>query len=57
VTGNRPMVESAIGERAAEPFVEEEEEQRNLHAFRRETIGVSRSVTLQRSMALSLRRS
>ena len=55
MTGNRPMVESAMGERAAEPFVEEEEEQRNLHAFRRETIGVAGgvagAVALQQPMA------
>jgi hypothetical protein len=36
VTGNRPMVESTVGKRPAEPFMEEEEEQRNLHALRRE---------------------
>ena len=54
VTGNRPMVELAVGKRPAEPFVEEDEEQRNLHALRRETIDVSRYVTLQQSMAFEL---
>jgi hypothetical protein len=54
VTGNGPMVELAVGERTAEPFVEEEEEQRNLHAFRCETVGVSGSVTLEQSMAFEL---
>jgi hypothetical protein len=54
VTGDRTVVEAAVGERTAEPFVEEEEEQRNLHAFWRETIGVSGSVALQQSKAFEL---
>ena len=51
-SAGRPMmvgwavVEAAVGEWAAEPFVEEEEEQGHLDAFRRETIGVSGSITL-----------
>ncbi len=35
------VMEAAIGERAAEPFVEEEEEQGHLDAFRGEVVGVS----------------
>ena len=54
VTGDGAMVEAAVGERTAEPFVEEEEEQRNLDAFRGEAVGVSGSVTLQQSMAFEL---
>ena len=54
VTGNRPVVQSAVGNRPAERFVEEEEEQRSRHALRRETIDVSRHVTLQQSMAFEL---
>ena len=33
VTGGRPVVEPAVGEWTAEPFVEDEKEQRNLDAF------------------------
>jgi hypothetical protein len=36
-------VEAAIGERAAQPFVEEEKEQRNLNPFGGETIGVKKT--------------
>ena len=33
VLGIGAMVEAAVGERPAQPFVEEQEEQRNLDAF------------------------
>ncbi len=45
------VVEAAIGERAAQPFVEEEKEQRNLNPFGGETIGVAGAVALQQPMA------
>ncbi len=47
VTGGRTVVEAAVGERTAEPLVEEEEEQRNLDPFRGETVGVAGSIALQ----------
>ena len=40
-------MEAAVGERAAEPFVEEQEEQCNLNPLGRETVGVAGAVTLQ----------
>jgi hypothetical protein len=40
------VVKAAVGERSAEPFVEEQEEQRHLDAFRREPVGVARAVAL-----------
>ncbi len=43
-----------MGERAAEPFVEEEEEQRKLCDFRRETVGVPGPVTLQQAVTSEL---
>ena len=33
MTGDRAVVETAVGERTAEPFVEQEQQQRNLNAF------------------------
>jgi adenylate cyclase len=47
-------METAVGEEAAESFVEEEEEQRHLDSFRRETIGVAGAVTLWQAVALEL---
>jgi hypothetical protein len=47
VMGVGAAVEAAVGERAAEPFVEEQKEQCNLDPFRGETVGVAGSVTLQ----------
>ena len=43
-----------MGERAAQPFVEEEKEQRNLNPFGGETIGVAGAVALQQPMAFEL---
>ena len=48
------MVEAAIGERAAQGFVEEQEEERDLNAFGGETIGVAGVVALQQPVALEL---
>jgi hypothetical protein len=47
VMGVGAAVEAAVGERAAEPLVEEQEEQRKLNPFWGETVGVAGSVTLQ----------
>jgi hypothetical protein len=41
MVSGRAMVEAAMGQRAAEPLVEEEEEEGHLNAFRGETISVS----------------
>ena len=49
-----PVVEAAVGERSAQAFVEEEEEQRHLDAFWREAVGVSRAVTLDEAMPFEL---
>jgi len=46
VTGIGAMVKAAVGERPAEAFVEEQEEQRHLDAFWREPVGVARAVAL-----------
>ena len=48
------VMEAAMGERAAEPFVEEEEEQGHLDAFRGEAVGVSGSITLQQTVTFEL---
>ena len=56
VTGDRAVVEAAIGERAAQAFVEEQEEERDLNAFGGETIGVAGVVALQQPVAPCLRR-
>jgi hypothetical protein len=52
--GDGAVVESAMCERAAEPLVEEEEEQGNLDALLCETVGVSGSITLQQTMTFEL---
>ena len=44
-------MEAAVGERTAEPFVEEQKQQRDLDAFRREAVGVAGSIALQQAMA------
>ena len=46
VTGTGAVVKAAVGEGSAEPFVEEEEEQRDLDSFWREAVGVAGAVTL-----------
>ena len=50
VTGDWAVVEAAVGERTAEPFVEEEKEQRDLDAFWGEAVGVSGSIALQQAV-------
>jgi hypothetical protein len=46
VTGVGAMVKAAVGQRPAEPFVKEQEEQGHLDAFWREAVGVARAVAL-----------
>ena len=46
VSGIWAVMEAAVGERSAQPFVEEEEEQRYLDPFWREAVGVAGAVAL-----------
>ena len=48
------MVEAAVGEWPADPFVEEQEEEGDLDAFGGEAVGVTRSITLEQCVALEL---
>ena len=43
-------MEDGVGERAAEPFVKEQEEQRDLNPFGGEPVGVAGAVTLQQTV-------
>src|SRR6516165_8573882 len=54
VLGVGTVVEAAVGEWAAQAFVEEQEEERDLNAFGGETIGVAGAVALQQSVAFEL---
>jgi hypothetical protein len=45
-------VEAAVGERAAEPFVKEQEQERDLDALCGELVGVARAIACQQSVAL-----
>ncbi len=51
MTGDGAVVETAVCERTAEFFVEEEEQQRNLDAFWGEAVGVAGSIPLQQAVA------
>jgi hypothetical protein len=46
VSGIGAVMEAAVGEGSAKPFVEEEEQQRYLDSFRREAVGVAGAVAL-----------
>src|ERR1700733_10738570 len=48
------MMEAAVGQRAAEPLVEEQEQQSDIKALGGEAIGVALSIALEQSMALEL---
>ena len=48
---NGAVIEAAMGERTAEPFMEEEEEQGHLDPFRGEAVGISGSVPLQQTVS------
>ena len=50
-TVDSAVVETAVCERTAELFVEEEKEQRNLNAFWGEAVGVAGSIPLRQAMA------
>jgi hypothetical protein len=54
VVGGGAVMEATMGEWAAEPFVEEEEEQGDLDTFRGEPVCVSGSVTLQQPVTFEL---
>ena len=54
VMGIGAVVEAAVGERAAEAFVEEEKEQRHLNPFGGETVGVAGAVPLQQAVPAKL---
>jgi hypothetical protein len=54
VLGVGAVVEAAVGERAAQAFVEEQEEERDVNAFGGETIGVAGAVALQQPVAFEL---
>ena len=41
------MMEAAVGEGSAQPFLKEQEEERDLNAFGREAVGVAGAVALQ----------
>jgi hypothetical protein len=48
------VVEAGVGEGSAETFVEEQEQERGLHAFGGKPIGVSTAIALEESMAFQL---
>jgi hypothetical protein len=54
VMGVGAVVKASVGERAAEPFVKEQEEQGDLNPFWGETVGVAGSVTLQQPVGFKL---
>ena len=47
-------MEAGVGERSTQPFVKEQEEQRDLDAFWGEAIGVTGSVAFQQGVAFEL---
>src|SRR5580700_1826713 len=51
MTGDRAVVEAAVGNRTAEPFVGEQKEQCDLNAFWGEAVGVAGSIPLQQPVA------
>jgi hypothetical protein len=57
VLGVRTMVETAIGQWAAQPLMEEQEEQCDLDALDGQAVSVASAVTLQQCTGLSFRRS
>ena len=54
VMGVGAVVEAAVGEGAAEAFVEEQKKQGDLNPLGGETVGVAGAVTLQQPVALQL---
>lgn len=51
------VVEAAVGEGAAESFMEEQKQERNVNAFGRQSVGVAAAIAVRKAMAFSLRRS
>ena len=54
VNGIGLMMETAVGQGAAQALVEEQEQERGLEAFVGETVGVARAIPFQQSVALEL---
>ena len=50
----RFVVEAAVGQRAAESLVKEQKQQRDLHAFGGETVGVAAAIAFQQAVAFEL---
>ncbi len=48
------MMEAAVGERAAEALVEEQEQEGDVYAFGGETVGVAAAIAFQQSVAFEL---
>ena len=46
-----PVVEAAVGQRSAEALVEEQQQERNLHAFVGETVGIAAAVAFEEAVA------
>ena len=52
VGGVGRMVESAVGQGTAEPFVEKQEEQGHLNALGGEPVGIAGAIAFEQAMAL-----
>jgi hypothetical protein len=52
--GVRLVVKSAVGQRSAGAFMEEQEQQRDLHTLGSEVVGVAAALAFQRAMAFKL---
>ncbi len=48
------MVEAAVGEGAAESFMEEQKQERNIDAFGRQSVGIAAAIALQKTVAFHL---
>ena len=48
------VMEAAVGERSAQPLVEQQEEQGDLDALGGEAVGVARAVAFEQAVALEL---
>ena len=54
VCGVRLVVESAVSQGTAKPFVEEEEQERDLNSFDSEPVGIATAVAFEQAMSLQL---
>jgi len=50
VFGIRLVVETTVGKRAAKPLVEEQQQERHLHAFSGQLVRIARTITFQEAM-------